>query len=120
MITRDQLDTMFESMATNTDWDLSAPLLWGYFFTDASPEKLAQAAPLLEAQGYTVVDIFQTETDEPQEQDLRDLWWLHVEKVEVHTAKSLDARNQALYAFAAEHGLGAYDGMDVSPPAMPH
>ena len=42
-----------------------------------------------------------------------DLWWLHVEKTEIHTPDSLDQRNQALYRFAAEHGLDAYDGMDV-------
>ena len=117
MITRDQLDTMFASMARDTDWDLSAPLLWGYFFTHGSPEKLAQAAPLLEAQGYRVVDLFLSEKEEPNEPDL---WWLHLEKVEVHTPQSLDARNQVLYAFADEHGLDAYDGMDVSPLQTPH
>ena len=42
-----------------------------------------------------------------------DLWWLHVEKTEVHTPDSLHERNQALYRFAEEHGLDAYDGMDV-------
>ena len=42
-----------------------------------------------------------------------DLWWLHVEKTEVHTPDSLHERNQALYRFAEEHGLDGYDGMDV-------
>ena len=43
------------------------------------------------------------------------LWWLHVEKIEVHSVASLDARNQVLYRSADEQGLDAYDGMDVGP-----
>jgi hypothetical protein len=31
----------------------------------------------------------------------------------VHTPDSLHERNQSLYRFADEHGLDAYDGMDV-------
>jgi hypothetical protein len=112
MITRAEIERMFEGMAKETDWNVAGPLLWGYFFTDAIPDRLRQVAPLLEAQGYRVVDLYLSDKDEAGEADE---WWLHVEKVEAHTPESLHARNQSLYAFATEHGLGSYDGMDVGP-----
>jgi len=117
MITRDSLVEMFDNMAKNTPWDLSKPVLWGYFFTDASRQKLQHAAPLLEKQGYRIVDIYLSDKEEPKEPDL---WWLHVEKVEVHTPDTLDQRNQLLYQFADEQGIDAYDGMDVGPASEQH
>lgn len=117
MITRDQLLEMFAGMRKDTSWDLSAPLLWGYFFIHGSADRLHEVAPLLEAQGYRIVDIYQSE---PDDKDDPDLWWLHVEKAEVHTPDTLDARNQQLYAFADAHGLDAYDGMDVGPLEPTH
>ena|SRR5688572_8658740 len=110
MITRAEIDQMFAGMARDTDWDLSAPLLWGYFFTDASQQRLREVAPVLQAQGYELVDIFPGEKQGPEAPDE---WWLHVEKLEAHTPASLDMRNQMLYAFARAHGLASYDGMDV-------
>jgi hypothetical protein len=112
VIEKDQLVMMFEQIADNTDWDLSAPLIWGFFFTDASAEKLRAVAPVLEQDGYRFVDVFLADKEEPADPDL---WMLHVEKIEIHTPDSLDARNGELYRFAAEHSLGAYDGMDVAP-----
>jgi hypothetical protein len=112
VIEKKQLELMFEQIADNTDWDLSAPLIWGFFFTDASAEKLRAVVPALEQDGYRFVDVFLADKDEPA---AADLWMLHVEKIEVHTPDSLDQRNDALYRFAAEHALGAYDGMDVAP-----
>jgi hypothetical protein len=112
VIEKKQLELMFEQIADNTDWDLSAPLIWGFFFTDASAEKLRAVVPALEQDGYRFVDVFLADKDE---ENAPDLWMLQVEKVEVHTADSLDLRNGELYRFAAGHGLGAYDGMDVAP-----
>jgi len=111
-ITRDQLDTMFANIAKETDWDTSKPMLWGYFFTDGTREPLEKAKLLLEEKGYRYVDIFLADKDEPNEDDI---WFLHVEKEEVHSAATLDKRNDELYRFAHKHGLGAYDGMDVGP-----
>jgi hypothetical protein len=112
VIAKDQLELMFQQIADNTDWDLSSPLIWGFDFTDASADKLRAATPALEKEGYRFVDIFLADKAEPTDADL---WMLHVEKIEVHTPDSLDQRNAELYRFAAEHGLGAYDGMDVAP-----
>jgi len=87
-------------------------LLWGYFFTANSKNELKVVVPLLESQGYRFVDIYLSEKENPKEPDL---WWLHVEKIEIHTPDTLDKRNQELYRFADDHNLDSYDGMDVGP-----
>ncbi len=61
---------------------------------------------------YRLVDIYQAKDDSGK---LLDYWWLHVEKVELHTADSLHQRNMSFYQFANQQGLSAYDGMDVGP-----
>ncbi len=117
VITKDQLVEMFDNMPKGPDWDTSKPLLWGYFFTDSSKETLQHAVPLLEQQGYKFVDIYLSDKDDPKEPDL---WWLHVEKVEMHNPDTLDQRNQLLYQFADDHGIDSYDGMDVGPAPANH
>lgn len=117
MITKDSLVEMFENISNNTEWDLSSPLLWGYFFTDSERENLQKSVPGLEAKGYKFVEIFLSEKENPDEPDL---WWLHVEKIEIHTPDSLFKRNTELYQFAAENHLESYDGMDVGPVGAKH
>ncbi len=112
VISRDQLEEMFQGIKDGTSWDLSRPLLWGYFFTDASSERLRAAAALLEKEGYRFVDIYPADDDSSSN---RPDWWLHVERVEHHTVDSLHQRNTELEAFASSNGLDAYDGMDVGP-----
>ena len=87
-------------------------MLWGYFFTNATTEHLEEAAHVLAAESYTVVDVF---LSEKEMQDAPDMWWLHVERIEAHSVDSLYARNMDLYRFAEEHNLASYDGMDVGP-----
>ncbi|WP_439887819.1 ribonuclease E inhibitor RraB [Pseudomonas sp. MBLB4123] len=117
MITKDSLVEMFENISNNTEWDLSSPLLWGYFFTSSKIENLHKSASDLEADGYRFVKIFLSGKDNPDEPDL---WWLHVEKIETHTPDSLFDRNKELYQFASEHHLDSYDGMDVGPVGGKH
>jgi Regulator of ribonuclease activity B len=112
LITKEQLDYMFEDIAKNSPWDTSKPLRWGYFFTDESDAKLRSAGQILQREGYRLVDVYQSEKEAPSELDL---WWLHVEKVEMHTPDTLHARNLSLYAFAEANDLRSYDGMDVGP-----
>lgn len=114
-ITIEQLDEMFNNIIENGQWDLSKPLLWGYFFTDNDPNKLEQVIPKIQSMGYTVVDIFQAEKEDENEADS---FYLHVEKVEIHNSKSLDKRNDEFYVFAHKNGLDSYDGMDVGPVAQ--
>lgn len=111
MITRDDLQDMFDSARARAKWSIDDVCLWGYFFTDHDRDKLSSAAPVLETMGYRVVDIFESDTDDDDES----LFFLHVEREESHTVESLDARNQELYRFADEFGLESYDGMDVGP-----
>lgn len=111
-ITLESLREMFDSIAVDTDWDMSKPMLWGHFFTHSGPEALERAIPRLMAMGLKVVDIFIADKDAPDEPDL---FWLQVEEVRAHTPESLDQRNDEFYRFAAEEGLDSYDGMDVGP-----
>lgn len=110
MISREQLKEMFDEIARSAGWDMSKPMLWGYFFTHTSREELETAARRLREEGYRVVEISEDD-DEP-------LFWLHVERVEAHTVDSLYERNESFYELAAELGLESYDGMDVglAPP----
>jgi hypothetical protein len=111
MIQLEQLEEMFANIAAGAKWDMSRPMLWGYFFTDRSRPKLEAAARLLEQQGYRFVNLFVPELDEGQDEYL----FLHVEKEEIHNPQSLHERNGQLEAFADAHELDAYDGMDVGP-----
>ena len=111
MIEVAQLEEMFESIKTAGKWDMSAPMLWGYFFTDLSDEKLRSAAARLETMGYRYVALYEPELDEGAEP----YFFLHVEREEIHSVGSLDLRNHALTDFAKELGLATYDGMDVGP-----
>ena len=111
MIELATLQQMFQNIRTDTLWDMDGPMLWGYFFTDTSPEKLKVAAIELEKLGYRYVDLFVPELDEGEDE----FFFLHMEKAEAHSPESLNQRNMELYAFAEQHGLGSYDGMDVGP-----
>jgi hypothetical protein len=117
VISREQLVEMFENIGKDAKWDMSKPMLWGYFFTDTDKVKLERVVPLLQKQGYRFVEIFLSEKEEADEPDL---WWLHVEMIEVHTPNTLDARNRSLYQFASDQKLASYDGMDVGPVELKH
>ncbi|NDV61918.1 ribonuclease E inhibitor RraB [Puniceicoccales bacterium CK1056] len=107
-----QIEEMFVSMSKNPGWDMNGPLLWGYFFTNTTPEQLEKTMKILEERGYRFVEIFVSKKDNPDDPDL---FWLHVEKVETHTPVTLDKRNDEFYILADELGLDSYDGMDVGP-----
>jgi uncharacterized protein YktB (UPF0637 family) len=109
-ITIEQLDELFKNIPNNDQWNLSKPLLWGYFFTDNDPNKLELVKPKLQSMGYKIVGIFQAEKEDESDADL---FYLHIEKPEIHNSKSLDKRNDQFYIFAHQNGLDSYDGMDV-------
>lgn len=106
-----QLEQMFTSMRAQTRWNVDGPLLWGYFFFDPDERKLEQAAAELASDGYQFVSITKVEH--------RNLYRLHVERVEAHTPASLYARNDQLYALAGKYSIASYDGMDVGPVPAP-
>ena len=102
---------MFANIRENTDWDLNGPMLWGYFFVNTTPEPLNGLAENLVAMGYSLVEIFEPELEEGE----APYHVLHVERAEVHTEASLDARNHELQTLAEQNGVEDYDGMDVGP-----
>jgi hypothetical protein len=108
-ISLEQLEDMFANMRAKTKWDLDGDMLWGYFFTDSDPKKLEPVAKHLSKNGYRLVSIYPA--------DDKRAHWLHVERVEHHTPKTLFARNQELEAVATEFRIATYDGMDVGPVA---
>jgi len=108
----EQLEEMFSNISENTDWDVTEDMLWGYFFTHNEPSKLEEAKEILVSKNYRFVDIYLSDKEEPTEPDM---FWLHVERIETHTPKSLDERNNELYIFAHEFGIDNYDGMDIGP-----
>lgn len=69
MIELEQLREMFANIQAEAHWDMAGPMLWGYFFTDRSPEKLQALVPILERQGYRLVDLYQAELDDDGEED---------------------------------------------------
>ena len=111
-ITLTSLVEMFENIEKNTKWKMTDEMLWGYFFTHNEPRKLEAATPSLINLGYRVVDIYLADKEKSDEPDL---YWLHVEKIEIHTPESLNQRNIEFYKLANELGLDDYDGMDVGP-----
>jgi hypothetical protein len=109
---RDELEQMFANISQKTKWDMSKSMLWGYFFTNPSRQPLELASQDLSKLGYRVVQIYLSDKENPKDPDL---WWLHVERVEVHSVASLFKRNAELSAFAERHRLASYDGMDIGP-----
>lgn len=116
-ISRQKLQRMFDQMQQKSHWDLTQPLLWGYFFNSPTREPLDKAMPLLSEMGYRIVGIHLADKKSASEPDE---WWLHVERVEVHTLDSLDARNHEFNDFAIAHDIAKYDGMDVGPATGNH
>ncbi len=114
MIAREQLDEMFEA-ARDYPWDINAECIWGYFFTDTNNEKLLAAGRALETHGFRVVGLLEPSPEDDDQETL----FLHVERVEAHSPESLYRLNEILYAFAEQHGLASYDGMDVGPAIGP-
>ncbi len=100
-----KLQAAFATMRAQGRINVDGPLLWGYFFLDPDRARLQTAAADLQAQGYHVVGIAKVPN--------RNLFRLHVERVEVHTPQSLYARDIELEAFVRKLHLASYDGMDV-------
>ena len=102
---------MFDNIKKSTDWNIDGLMLWGYFFTDPSAEKLQSLKSKLPGDCYSFVDLFVPEL----ENDEDEYYFLHVERIESHTVLSLHSRNLEFYALADQLGIDTYDGMDVGP-----
>ena len=102
----------FNYLRKEANWDFSKEMLWGYFFTDPDRSKLESFAQLLEKKGYKTVQVYPM--------DAGDHWWLHVERIETHTANSFSSRQQELSELSESAEIEAYDGWDVGEVREPH
>lgn len=87
-------------------------LLYGYYFVDGDKDRLESLKNKLLAQAYRFAGLTR---------NTKNLYLLHVEKVEQHTRQSLLSREQQLRQLAAQSGGSAFDGFDVgnADPAKP-
>lgn len=98
----EKIEEMFSNMhanGVNTD----QIMLWGYFFTSTKKDKFDQIAKELKSKNFEFVEIFQAEDKS---------YWLHLERKEIHNAKSLYELDEELYAIADKYKV-IYDGFDV-------
>jgi hypothetical protein len=95
----------FDDMGEKTPWDLKKPMLWGCFFTSKAKVPLMVSRCLLGFAGFRFVDLSRDENE---------LWWLHLECVEVHDVNSLSVRDVRLSRFGSLT-FSDYDGWDVGP-----
>ncbi|MES0489468.1 MAG: ribonuclease E inhibitor RraB [Leptospirales bacterium] len=105
---------MFDNMSNQTGWNMTGPMLWGFFFSNKEEKPLVKVKERLESLGYKFIGIHPSSKEENKEPDF---YWLQMIKEEAHTPDSLDARNNELYAIANELEIDSYDGADVGPPA---
>jgi hypothetical protein len=106
-ISRAAISALFNDIRDKSGWDLSADLLWGYFFVGPDAAMLEPLRTHLGKMGYDFVGYLR-----PSGSSNRESVFLHVERAETHTIDSLHRRNERLAAIAARFGV-QYDGMDV-------
>ena len=109
MITKETVTDFFNDLDQKGDFDYSMPLLWGFFFLSSNLKQLKSLGTELEFKGYSFVDVFEAEMEsknEPQE------YYLHLERVEIHSIASILERNEELYKVADKYSV-EYDGFDV-------
>ena len=103
---------MFVNIESGPKWDMTQPMLWGYFFTHSEPGRLEASIEKLKAYGLQLVAI---SLADKKTDDAPDVFRLHMAEVRAHSPQSLDERNNELYLFAHSEGIDAYAGMDVKP-----
>lgn len=105
MIPIEKIEEMYSNMKS-IGVDITADFLYGYFFISKKPKRLKKAVPDLEAMSFRFVDIYQSDDK---------IWWLHVERIESHSAQSLFDLNKKLYNIADKFKI-EYDGYDLGNP----
>jgi hypothetical protein len=107
-ITRETVDDFFRE-TERRGARLNRKMLWGYFFTDADRARLEKVREELETLGYRFVDYLERDAGETDSAPL----YLHVERIEQHTAASLFSRCKELAKLAASHDIESFDGFDL-------
>lgn len=111
MITLEQISDFFNEtrelhQEERISWSVDDACRWSYYFIDSKREALVPLADHLEAQGYEVVAIDESEDDGE--------YFLQVDRVEAHTPQSLFELGVEFEKLAEQFNIADYDGMDVS------
>lgn len=106
------LTSMFANIESGPKWDMTGPMLWGYFFNHSEPARLEASVEKLQEYGLHYVGV---QMADKKEDTAPDVFRLHMTEIRAHTPESLDERNNELYLFAHNEGIDAYVGMDVKP-----
>lgn len=101
-ISLEKIEEMFSNMHSN-GVNTDKTMLWGYFFTATKKDNFDKVANELKSKKFDFVEVFQAEDKS---------YWLHLERKEVHNAKSLHQLDEELYAIADKYKI-SYDGFDV-------
>ena len=111
LISDEANDSVFEKLELK-GVNVNEPLLYGYYFTDKSILKLNTLKEILIKKGYKFVDLFKSENDS---------YFLHVERVEIHSKQTLLELENSFRRLAKEYNIEKYDGWDVgnSDPNKP-
>ena len=103
--TYEKLQSTFSQMESTPGFDVTKPLVWGYFFTAKKADNLMPARAKLVSDGYDFIRL---------EEDENGLWWLELSRAEVHSPESLHVRNTELFNYAVTLDGVDYDGWDVT------
>lgn len=105
MIPIENIQEIFSQMENNGIYT-NQSLLYGYFFTDKNVVNLEKAKTTLLKNGFDFADLYENEG----------IYWLHMERIEIHNPDSLFELNKELYQLADYYNLQTYDGFDVGNP----
>lgn len=105
MISIEKIEEMYSNMESN-GVDTTSDFLYGYFFVSKKQKRLKKAVPDLKEMSFRFVDIYQSDDKN---------WWLHVERIESHSAQTLFELNKKLYAISDKYKI-EYDGYDLGNP----
>ena len=104
------IEKIFVNAVVEDNWNLDEPMLYSFYFVDENVDKLEKLGIYLDEQGYDFVDVFELGDEETNESTGEYL--LHIDKIEVHTPRSLAERNAQFAKLAAEYELKTYDGWE--------
>ncbi len=106
----DGIEKIFANAVEEDNWDLAKPMLYSYYFVDDNVDKLEKLGIDLDEEGYDFLDIFELGDEETDESTGEYL--LHIDKIEIHTPRSLAERNVEFAKLAGKYELKTYDGWE--------
>jgi hypothetical protein len=106
----DGIEKIFANAVEEDNWNLDEPMLYSFYFVDENVDQLEKLGIYLDEEGYDFVDIFELGDEETNESTGEYL--LHIDKIELHTPRSLAERNVKFAKLAQEYELKTYDGWE--------